>query len=139
MACLARTARVFVWPVPADVPIHNQYISPENLVSQQYLANIKSWTDKKKMKLNVEKTKTMIFNFTDKYQFSTRLLLDGAPLEIVDKAKLLGTIIENDLSWDENIKSLVKKAYQRTTMLHYLLEYNPPIEDLLTIYKLVYI
>ena len=66
------------------------------------------------MKLNVEKTKTMIFNFTDKYQFSTRLLLDDAPLEIVDKAKLLGTIIENDLSWDENIKSLVKKAYQRT-------------------------
>ena len=45
-------------------------------------------------------------------------------------------MIENDLSWDENVKSLVKKAYQRTTMLHYLLEYNPPIEDLLTIYKL---
>ena len=61
-------------------------------------------------------------------------LIDDSPLEIVDKTKPLGTIIEKDLSWDENIKSLVKKAYQRTTMLHYLLEYNPPIQDLLTIY-----
>ena len=78
----------------------------------------------------------MIFNFTDKFQFSTRFSLDGFPLEIVDSAKLLGTIIENKLTWNLNIKNLVKKAYQRMTMLHYLVEYEPSIEDLLTIYKL---
>ena len=114
--------------VPSDIPDHNQYISPENLISQQYLDKIKMWTDSKKMKLNVDKTKTMIFNFTDKYQFSTRFSLDGFPLEIVDSAKLLGTIIENKLTWNLNIKNLVKKAYQRMTMLHYLVEYEPSIE-----------
>ena len=52
----------------------------------------------------------MMFNFTEKYQFGTRLELNGHYLEIVDKAKLLGVIITNDLKWDSNTKSLVKRA-----------------------------
>ena len=57
------------------------------------------------MILNTKKTKAMVFNFTDKYQFRTRLTLKDQNIEIVDKAKLLGVIITDDLKWEENTAS----------------------------------
>ena len=51
----------------------------------------------------------MIFNFTQKYQFSTRLAIEGDVLETVTDTKLLGTVISNDLRWDKNTESIVKK------------------------------
>ena len=56
--------------VPNDIPEHNQYISAEHLKSQGYIHTINEWTKKQKMILNEKKTKVMIFNFTDKYQFT---------------------------------------------------------------------
>ena len=45
-----------------------------------------------------KKSKTMIFNFTKNYQFSTRLKLEGENMETVTDTKLLGTIVSNDLN-----------------------------------------
>ena len=48
------------------------------------------------MVINEKKTKTMLFNFTSNYQFTTRLLLKNEPVEVIDSTRLLGTIISND-------------------------------------------
>ena len=66
------------------MPIHNQFIPAEFLKSQDYLNKIKEWTDKQKMMLNQKKTKVMIFNFTNNYQFTTDLKLNEEELEIID-------------------------------------------------------
>ena len=50
----------------------------------------------------------MIFNFTRNYQFSTRFELDGQIIETVQEAKLLGTIVNSDLKWDENTNFIVR-------------------------------
>ena len=65
------------------------------------------------MKFNVNKTKTKIFNYTDKYQFTTRLAIENSPIEVIKSTKLLGTIITDDLRWDENCKNLIRKANMR--------------------------
>ena len=57
-------------PIPNDIGEDNQYISPDNLKSQDYLNEINLWTTKKQMKINQSKSKTMLFNFTNNYQFS---------------------------------------------------------------------
>ena len=44
--------------VPSDIPVHNQFIHPQNLKSQQWLQDINAWTIKQKMLLNQKKTKT---------------------------------------------------------------------------------
>ena len=64
------------------------------------------------MKLNIKKTNYMIFNFTNNHQFSTRININEEPIAEKEKVKLLGTIICNDLSWEENTKHLVKKQTQ---------------------------
>ena len=62
--------------VPSDIPNHNQFIPEKTLRSQAYIDEINSWTLQHKMALNEKKTKNMIFTFTDKFQFSTRLQLN---------------------------------------------------------------
>ena len=47
------------------------------------------------MIISEKKTKSMIFNFTNKYQFHARLQLKGHNVEVVDKMKILGTTLTN--------------------------------------------
>ena len=69
------------------------------------------------MKINQTKTKTLIFNHTNIYQFSTTLKLNNEILEAVDNTKLLGTIITNNLTWDLYTNNIVKKAFARMELL----------------------
>ena len=101
----------------SDIPTHGQFITKDNLKSQDYLDNFNSWTEQQKMIINQKKTKAMIFNFTNNHQFTTRLSLKGENIEIVNQMKILGTIINNSLSWDENCSNLIKKVNSRMQLL----------------------
>ena len=83
------------------------YIPGANLRSQEYLNKITDWTEENKGKINLEKSKTMIFNFTDNHQFGTRLQMEGNNLEVVKNVRLLGTIFTEDLSWNQNTAMIV--------------------------------
>ena len=103
--------------VPSDIATHNQFIDGDQLKSQQYLENLNSWSKNQKTTISQEKTKAMVFNFTDNYQFSTRLKLNGKNIDIVDKMKILGTIVNNKLTWDDNCAELVKKVNKRMALI----------------------
>ena len=122
--------------VPNDAPLHNQFIPPQNLKSQKWLDEINAWTSNQKMKINENKTKTMIFNFSDKHQFTTRLQLNSQTVEVIKSTRLLGTIVSDDLKWDLNTKNIVKKANARMQLLRKVAEFGAPCEDLKTIYIL---
>ena len=94
----------------------NGFIPATNLKSQSDIKKIEEWTDKNKMKLNQNKSNIMIFNPSKKFKFTTRLEMNGHTLPVVNKTKLLGTIISDDLKWDSNTKELVKKANQRMVL-----------------------
>ena len=98
--------------------------------------NISEWTDKKQMKLSEEKSKLMIINFTKKYQFSTRVLLNNTLLDIVDNTVLLGTVMSSDMTWYKNTQYLVRRGYQRMTILRRLYEFDIPRENLVQIYTM---
>ena len=122
--------------VPSDVATHNQYIPTENLKSQEWLDWISTWTDNQKMMNNGKKTKSMIFNFTDKYQFSTRLSIAGEPIEVIVSTRLLGTIITSDLRWEENTAQIVQIANARMELLRRVASFGTSIQDLKNIYIL---
>ena len=105
--------------VPNEIPVHGQFIDGNNLKSQDYLNQLDQWSENQKMKINQKKTKAMVFNFTDNFKFSTRLQLKGENIEMVNQMKILGTIINQNLSWDENCQHLIKK------LMHALLQHFP--------------
>ena len=104
--------------VPTNIPMHNQFIPREHLKTQKYVQDIDKWTELNKMRLNEKKTKNVVFNFTKDHQFSAEIKLKNENLEVIDKTKLLGTIITSDLKWHENTKYIVKKANKKMIMLH---------------------
>ena len=122
--------------VPSDIPVHNQYIPANNLESQNWLDVINQWTLDQKMVINEKKTKNLIFNFTDNYQFSTRIKLNGEDVEELESTKLLGTIISNDLSWDLNTKNIVNKANARMELVRKVAGFGASKDDLKNIYIL---
>ena len=69
--------------VPSDIPVHNQYIPATTLESQNILEEINKWTKNQKMQLNEKKTKNMIFNFSKKYPFATRIRLNDQTIETI--------------------------------------------------------
>ena len=120
--------------IPSNLPTHNQIIPKDNLKTQKYMSEINNWTEENQMKLNPRKTKAMIFNFTKNNQFTTNLTVKDEKVEIVNEAKLLGTIITNDLTWNRNTEELVKDANRRMRLLHAASKYTSKISDMKTIY-----
>ena len=100
------------------------------------MSKINEWTKKKKMVINQKKTKNLIFNFTKKYQFSTEFEIEGQKLETVQEAKLLGTIVTNNLKWDRNTEFIVKKANKRMELLRKISSFGANWDDLKNIYIL---
>jgi hypothetical protein len=125
-----------VHPVASDIPANGYFVNLDNLETQKYLDEICEWTASNKMQLNTKKTKAMLFNFTTKHQFSTRVAVENDTMEIVKEAKLLGVIINDQLTWSPNTESLVKRANSRMRLLHKLVDFSVPEEDLVTIYIL---
>ena len=39
-----------------------------------------------------KKTKTMIFNYTDNYEFTMRLLINNQQIKVIDSSKILGSV-----------------------------------------------
>ena len=86
------------------------------------------------MQLNCEKTKNMIFNFTNNYQFMTRLHSNETNIEVLNSTKLLGTIISNDLKWDLNTEEIVKKANSRMQLLRQVASFGASKQEMKIIY-----
>ena len=93
--------------VPSHLQNHNQFIPAQNLQSQKWLDQINKWTENQKMIINEKKTKTMLINFTEKYQFATRLQLKDENVEVINSTKLLGTVISSGLKCNLNTQNLV--------------------------------
>ena len=113
------------------------YVIPnENMKTQQYMTSISEWTKANKMLLNKKKCNAMIFNFCKEYQFTSKIQIENEEMEIVSQTKLLGVIVNNKLTWDDNTKYLVQRANSRLRLLHKLSSFSVPIADLINIYIL---
>ena len=116
--------------VPSDIPTHGQFIEGDKLKSQDYLNQINKWTEEHKMVISEKKTKAMIFNFTDNYKFTTRIKLKGSNIEVVDSMKILGTVVNTKLSWDENCSLIIKKVNARMQLLRSIQSFGASIEEM---------
>ena len=77
----------------------------------------------------------MIVNFTNNFQFTTRLQLKQKNVEIVDKIKILGTIVTNQLSWNENCSNLIKKANARMQLLRKVWSFGSTRVEMVELWK----
>ena len=61
------------------------------------------------MKLNVNKTKLMLFNPCKEKDFMPEMSLEGSRIDLVENIKLLGVVLSSNLSWDSNTDYIVTR------------------------------
>ena len=68
----------------------------------------------------------MVVDFRKNPAPLTPITLSDSPVDIVESCRFLGTIISQDLKWEQNISSITKKAQQRMFFLRQLKKFNLP-------------
>ena len=106
----------------------------ERWALQKITDELAHWSSNSKMVLNAEKCQVMHFYTAKKPIVLPDIMLNGQSLPIVSQTKLLGVNLSSDLSWQAHVDSIVKKASKAFYMLHIMKRFQPPREQLLTIY-----
>ena len=99
------------------------------------LLKIEEYAENNDMKVNLKKTKLVVFNPCKTVDFIPEFTVQGQMLEVVEKFKILGLIISSDLSWQANTEYIVQKANKRLWMIRRLKSLGASNEDLLEIYR----
>ena len=64
-----------------------------------------------------------------------QLSLEGEALEVVDKMKLLGLEIQNNLGWDIQVRNMISRAGRLLFILYTLHKFGVPEEDMLAVFQ----
>ena len=120
-------------PDPYRARTGHKLVIEESQVYDQ-LKKIKKYAVENKMKLNVAKTKLMLFNPCKSKDFMPELDIDNTRLDLVEKTKLLGVVLTSNLSWAENTRYIVERCNSKTWMLRRLKNLGATREDLIDVY-----
>ena len=84
------------------------------------LKHIQEYAEVNKMKLNVPKTKLILFNPCKSKDFMPEFEVIHSRIDLVEQVKLLGVVISSNLSWSANTDSIVERCNRKTWMLRRL-------------------
>lgn len=85
---------------------------------ESVLTEINSWVTANGLKLNLKKTKFMIFS--NKHNISTsdiNITFNGVSIERVESERFLGVILDSDLSWKSHISGIAAKVSRNAGIL----------------------
>ena len=100
----------------------------------EQLQKIQEYASDNEMKLNCKKSKFMLFNPTQNFDFVPEFEIEGNLVETQEEMKILGIIISNTLSWRSNTDNMCKKAYSRLWMIKRLKQAGANLEDMKDVY-----
>ena len=89
-------------------------------ILQQSLDEIFDWCNNNQMLINTSKTKSMLITTRQKHQnnlSSLQLSLEGEPIEQVRNHRLLGVIIDDQMTWCTHINNLCKTLSRNVFLL----------------------
>ena len=87
-------------------------------LAQQEVNKIQDWATLWKMRINSSKTKCMITSTSKADRtWNPKLDIDGKQIDLVQLYKFLGTSVENDLRFVENMNAITVKSRKRVNIL----------------------
>ena len=95
------------------------------------------WCCENNLELNIDKTKEIIVDFRKVKSEILPLTINGKVVEQVSTFKFLGTIISDNLKWDDHCTSILSKAQQRMYFLRKLKKFRLKQDILVQFYRAV--
>ena len=119
-----------VWKYVDDTTT-SEVVPKGGISSAQTIADkVAEWSQNNRVQLNTDKCKELRISFAKMKQVFEPVKVDGKELEVVTRAKLLGITLSSDLSWNDHINEVIKKASKRLYFLVQLKRAKVPREDL---------
>ena len=102
---------------------------------QAQLDKMVMYCEENDMKINIAKTKVVLFNSARNYDFMPNLQIgNNVLLEVVEEFKLLGLIFKSNLTWQANTEYMCRKAYARLWMLRRLKALGARDDEILDVF-----
>ena len=77
----------------------------------QAIANrVIEWSHENRVQLNADKCKELRISFAKEQRVFDPIIIEGKEVELVTSTKLLGLTIANDLTWNDHVTEITKKA-----------------------------
>ena len=122
-------------PLPDNFHSRTGHILPAgNSTVQQQLIKTNEHANMNEMKINLKKSKVMLFNPCKSIDFMPKIELGGIELDLVEQIRLLGVVIRSDLKWCDNTEYMVKRGYKKLWILRRLKALGAGPEELLDLY-----
>ena len=87
-----------------------------------------------RVQLNANKFKELRISFAKEQRVFDPVIIKGKEVELVTSTKLLGLTIANDLTWNDHVTEITKKASKRLYFLTQLKRAGVPKQDLALFY-----
>ena len=100
----------------------------------QELKNTHKYAKDNHMKLNLDKTKLILFNPCKTKDFSPEMVIEDTRIDLVEQSKLLGVVITSNLSWSANTNHLVERCYRKMWVMRRLKKLGANESDLMDVY-----
>ena len=101
----------------------------------QAIANrVIEWSRENRVQLNADKCKELRISFAKEQRAFDPVIIEGKEVELLTSTKLLGLTIANDLTWNDHVTVITKKASKRLYFLTQLKRAGVPKQDLAMFY-----
>ena len=122
-------------PLPDDFHARTGHCLPlENSKVHSQLMLTKKYAEDNQMKLNLKKTKLILFNPGRVRDFMPNFTIEGKDIELVEQTILLGVVVRSDLSWTPHVEYIVGRSNKKLWILRRLKKWGADQDDLKEIY-----
>uniref|UniRef100_A0A8C1UDK1 Reverse transcriptase domain-containing protein n=1 Tax=Cyprinus carpio TaxID=7962 RepID=A0A8C1UDK1_CYPCA len=135
--CTSKDPSVKVLKFADDTTLIGLIQDGDESAYRQEVKELAVWCTLNNLELNTLKTVEMIVDFRRNSPALPPLTIMNSTVTAVESFRFLGTTISQDLKWDINIDSIVKKAQQRLYFLRQLRMLNLPQELLKQFYSAI--
>ena len=123
-----------MWKYVDDTTLSEKVPKGQQSRAQVAVDHVTNWSAENLFQLNLEKTKELTISFRRSPEHFDPVTVDGIQIQATTSSKLLGLTINNTLTWNDHVDSLIKKAATKTYFLVQLKRARIPAEDLVAYY-----
>ena len=122
------------WKYVDDTTVSEVVVKGRESHAQAIANRLIDWSRENRVQLNANKFKELRLSFAKVQRVFDPVIIEGKEVELVTSTKLLGLTIANDLTWNDHVTEITKKASKRLYFLTQLKSAGVPKQDLALFY-----
>ena len=92
---------------------------------QAQVMQAKEYAEKNHKKINIKKSKVMLFNPCTSIDFMPKIELENIELDLLEEMRLLGVVIQSNMKWSANTEQIVERGYKKLWIIRRLNTFTP--------------